>query len=103
MVLFPVVKAASIQGSVFIDANGDGIVQEAEEPLEGIAVVLSTTEPGTPPAGGVGDGSAGSRRRRPTEPGTPPEGGWATAGRPRVRHSVSTPMVDTPEVPMRAA
>ena len=37
---FPLVQAASIAGGVFIDENGDGIFQDAEEPLEGVAIVL---------------------------------------------------------------
>ncbi len=43
-VIFPVVAAASIEGRVFIDGNGDGIFQETEEPLEQIAVILSPGE-----------------------------------------------------------
>jgi hypothetical protein len=37
---FPLLQAAVIAGSVFIDENGDGVFQEIEEPLEGVAVVL---------------------------------------------------------------
>jgi hypothetical protein len=37
---FPLVQASAIGGAVFIDENGDGVFQEAEEPLEGVAVVL---------------------------------------------------------------
>jgi hypothetical protein len=37
---FPLVQASSIAGAVFIDENGDGVFQDAEEPLEGVVVIL---------------------------------------------------------------
>ena len=39
-VLFPLLEAVSIRGRVFVDGNHDGVFQETEEPLEGIAVVV---------------------------------------------------------------
>jgi hypothetical protein len=38
---FPLLRAGSLRGVVFIDGNGDGVFQPHEEPLEGVAVVLS--------------------------------------------------------------
>ncbi len=43
-VAFPLVRGASLQGLVFIDANGDGLFQETDEPLEDIAVMLLPDE-----------------------------------------------------------
>jgi hypothetical protein len=37
---FALIQGGRISGHVFIDANGDGVFQDLEEPLEGIAVVL---------------------------------------------------------------
>ncbi|MBI3009831.1 MAG: hypothetical protein HYY57_02475, partial [Candidatus Omnitrophica bacterium] len=44
VISFPLTKATSIRGAVFIDDNEDGIFQEHEEPLEGIAIVMKPDE-----------------------------------------------------------
>ena len=41
---FPLVQAASLRGTVFIDGNGDGVFQPQEEPLEHVAVILSPSD-----------------------------------------------------------
>jgi len=37
---FPLIEGASVSGRVFIDENADGLLQDAEEPLDGAAVIL---------------------------------------------------------------
>ncbi|MDP3703639.1 MAG: replication-associated recombination protein A [Candidatus Omnitrophota bacterium] len=44
---------------------------DARRALNALEVAVLTTEPGTPPVGGVGEGSAETRSVRPTEPGDP--------------------------------
>ena len=41
---FPVVQGVVLHGRVFIDDNGDGLFQLTEEPVEGIAVILTPGE-----------------------------------------------------------
>jgi len=41
---FPVIRASSIEGKVFIDENSDSVYQQNEEPLENIAVIITPQE-----------------------------------------------------------